>query len=84
MTAPVDVLVVGGGIVGLGAAYAAHRRGLSVAVVERSERATGASIRNFGHICVTPQTGDALAYGTIAREVWLQLATDAGLWLRES
>lgn len=84
VTAPVDVLVVGGGIVGLGAAYAAHRRGLGVAVVERSERATGASIRNFGHICVTPQTGDALAYGTIAREVWLQLATDAGLWLRES
>ncbi|MCT9820935.1 TIGR03364 family FAD-dependent oxidoreductase [Microbacterium sp. W1N] len=81
---PVDVLVIGGGIVGLGAAYAAHRRGLSVAVVERQQRATGASIRNFGHLCVTPQTGQALAYGTVARELWRQLAAEAGLWLRET
>ena len=33
-----DLVVVGGGIVGLATAYAATRNGLSVAVVEREQR----------------------------------------------
>lgn len=79
-----DVTVVGSGIVGLGAAYAAAKRGLSVVVVDRTSEPIGASIRNFGHLCFTPQTGDARRYGVLARELWLQLATDAGFWLRET
>ncbi|MGO2750432.1 MAG: TIGR03364 family FAD-dependent oxidoreductase [Pseudoclavibacter sp.] len=79
-----DVTVVGSGIVGLGAAYAAAKRGLSVVVLDRTSEPAGASIRNFGHLCFTPQTGDARTYGVLARELWLQLATDAGFWLRES
>jgi oxygen-dependent protoporphyrinogen oxidase len=38
---PVDVIVVGGGIAGLSAAYELHRRGLSFALLERSPRAGG-------------------------------------------
>ncbi|WP_127791798.1 TIGR03364 family FAD-dependent oxidoreductase [Agromyces sp. LHK192] len=79
-----DVVVVGAGIVGLGVALAVADRGLSVIVVERGSEASGASIRNFGHLCVTPQTGVALEYGLAAREIWLRLARDAGVWLRES
>lgn len=79
-----DVAVVGSGIVGLGVAYAAVQRGLSVVVVERRSRITGASIRNFGHLCIGAQTGVARGYGDAAREKWLALARDAGFWLRES
>jgi len=79
-----DVVVVGSGIVGLGAAYAAVRRGLSVVVIDRTAEPVGASVRNFGHLCFTPQTGDALRYGLVARDLWLRLATDAGFWLRET
>lgn len=79
-----DVIVIGAGIVGLGAALAAHERGQRVLVLERSAEAIGASIRNFGHLCLTPQEGAARVYGTIARERWLRLAADAGVWLRES
>ncbi|WP_154403468.1 FAD-dependent oxidoreductase, partial [Bordetella pertussis] len=43
-----DVVVVGAGMLGIAHAWAAARRGLSVAVVERSQRAHGATIRNFG------------------------------------
>ncbi len=42
----VDVLVVGGGIVGAGVARDAARRGLSVALVERSDLAFGTSSRS--------------------------------------
>lgn len=79
-----DVVVVGSGIVGLGAAYAAARRGLRVAVIDRTNAAVGASIRNFGHLCIGAQSGEARRYGDISRGIWLRLAHDADFWLRES
>ncbi len=45
-----DVVVVGGGIVGLCCAYALRRRGLSVVMVERGEPGAGASSVNAGWI----------------------------------
>jgi FAD dependent oxidoreductase TIGR03364 len=79
-----DVLVIGAGIVGLACAHEALERGLSVVVVERDERATGASIRNFGHACATAQSGQALAYGRAARDTWLRLAGAAGFWAQRT
>ncbi|WP_228479897.1 TIGR03364 family FAD-dependent oxidoreductase [Microbacterium abyssi] len=79
-----DLVVVGAGIVGLGAAYAAARRGLRVIVVDRTAGPIGATIRNFGHLCIGAQTGLAREFADTARETWLRLATDAGFWLRES
>ncbi|MBN6192169.1 TIGR03364 family FAD-dependent oxidoreductase [Aneurinibacillus sp. BA2021] len=79
-----DVVVIGAGIVGLGAAYAAVRRGLRVIVLDRSDRPVGATVRNFGHLCIGAQGGDARRYADTSRELWLRLARDAGFWLRES
>lgn len=79
-----DVVVVGAGIVGLGAAYAAARRGLRVIVVDRTASPVGATVRNFGHICIGAQTGLAREFADASRDIWLRLATDAGFWLRES
>ena len=42
-----DLLVIGGGIHGLAAAYDAAQRGLSVALVERGDFGSGAS---FNHL----------------------------------
>jgi FAD dependent oxidoreductase TIGR03364 len=53
-------------------------------VVERDERAVGASIRNFGHICTTAQAGLPLEYAMASRETWLRIAPAAGAWLREA
>lgn len=80
----VVVVVIGAGIVGLAHALAAVDRGLSVAVVERDDRATGASVRNFGHACATAQAGTALAYGRASRATWLRLADAAGFWIRRT
>jgi D-hydroxyproline dehydrogenase subunit beta len=81
---PVDVLIVGAGVVGLGHAVHALARGARVAVVERNPRALGASVRNFGHGCFTGQAGDAFRYATAARRHWLRLSKEAGFWLRDA
>ena len=78
-----DVVVVGAGIVGLGAALAAHDRGLRVAVVDRATGVNGSSIRNFGHVGVTGQSGEALGYALASREIYLSLAERAGLWVSQ-
>jgi D-hydroxyproline dehydrogenase subunit beta len=74
-----DLVVVGAGIVGLAHAWHAVRAGLRVVVVERDERAVGASVRNFGHVCTTAQAGEVLELALLAREEWLRLASDAEL-----
>ena len=73
-----DLIVVGSGIVGLSHAVEAHLRGLTVLVLERDERAVGASVRNFGHVCMTGQSGAGLGYARAARERWLDLGERAG------
>ncbi|GAA2360994.1 TIGR03364 family FAD-dependent oxidoreductase [Saccharopolyspora halophila] len=78
-----DLVVVGAGIVGLAHAVEAVRRGMSVTVVERDERAVGASVRNFGHACITAQTGEALSFAEQARETWLRLGGEAGFDVAE-
>jgi D-hydroxyproline dehydrogenase subunit beta len=78
-----DLVVVGAGVVGLAHAAAAADRGLSVTVVERDERPVGASVRNFGHGCVTAQAGRALRLATTARARWCELGARAGFWVGE-
>ena len=80
-----DVAIIGAGIVGLAHALSAADRGLNVVVFEAADAVLGASVRNFGHACVTAQTGDALVRARASRDVWMRLAQPAesggaGLW----
>lgn len=78
-----DVAVVGGGIVGLAVALAAARKGQRVVVLDRSARATGASIRNFGFVTVTGQeAGDHWKRAMRSRDVWAEVAAEAGIAVR--
>lgn len=75
-----DVAVVGAGIVGLAHAYAAARRGKRVVVVDRSVRAVGASIRNFGFVTVTGQErGLSWSLAKQTRDTWAEVAPKAGI-----
>lgn len=76
-----DVVIVGAGILGLAHALAAAKRGMRVAVVERSTRPEGASARNFGMVWpVGLPAGPMLARGLRSRQIWDEVAQRAGLW----
>ncbi|MGA9871656.1 MAG: TIGR03364 family FAD-dependent oxidoreductase [Rhodococcus sp. (in: high G+C Gram-positive bacteria)] len=79
-----DVVVVGAGIIGLAHAYHAHQQGLSVAVVDHADAVAGASVQNFGHACISAQSGDALTYARAGRRHWLELSQKAGFWSAET
>lgn len=83
-TARADLVVVGAGIVGLSHAVEGVARGLSVVVIERDARPVGASIRNFGHGCVTGQTGPVLELARDARRRWIELGGRAQFWVGET
>lgn len=75
-----DLAVVGAGIVGLGVALAAARSGRRVIVVDRSPKALGASVRNFGFVTVTGQkAGDHWARARRSRDIWAEIAPAAGI-----
>ena len=77
-----DVAVVGAGVVGLAFAWEAARRGRSVVVFERGQRAEGASVRNFGMVWPVGQpAGTLLDQATRAAERWRELGERAGVWV---
>jgi D-hydroxyproline dehydrogenase subunit beta len=77
---PHDLAIVGAGILGLAHALAALRRGLSVIVIDREEKAIGASVRNFGFVTVTgQQQGDCWQRAMRSRDVWDEVAPKAGI-----
>jgi FAD dependent oxidoreductase TIGR03364 len=83
-TIETDVCVVGAGLTGLAHALEARRRGLSVVLLERGGRATGASIRHSGHLFFSALTaGAALDAAPLARERWIELMRRAGATVDE-
>ncbi len=79
-----SAIVIGAGIVGLATARALSLKGYAVTVIERSEKATGASVRNFGMIWPVGQP-DGLLYNRAMRSkaIWKDIADSIGLWYDE-
>jgi FAD dependent oxidoreductase TIGR03364 len=70
-TPAVDVLVVGGGVLGTMHAWTALARGHHVRHLERDADARSASVRNFGLVWVSGRrSGEELALARRARERW--------------
>jgi len=77
-------IVVGAGIVGLATARALAVRGYKVTVIERTERAVGASIRNFGMIWPVGQPGGELYdRAMLSHGIWKQVCDEAKIWYDE-
>lgn len=75
-----DLAIVGAGVVGLGHAIAARRRGLKTVVIDRDAQANGASVRNFGFVTVTgQQRGECWRRAMRSRDIWAEVAPRAGI-----
>jgi FAD dependent oxidoreductase TIGR03364 len=75
-----DVAIIGAGILGLAHAYVAAKAGKSVVVLEKSPKAAGASIRNFGMVWPIGQpAGEMLEVALRSRELWVEILEAAGL-----
>ena len=80
-----DVAVIGAGMLGVAHAWAAAKAGCSVILIDRSDQAHGATVRNFGQVLVTGQSpGDMHALAMRTRELWLDLATQCGFHVRSN
>lgn len=80
-----SAIVIGAGIVGLATARALSLKGYQVTVIERSGKAVGASIRNFGMVWPIGQPDGKLYNRALrSREIWKEVADSIGLWYHEA
>ncbi len=78
-------IVIGAGIVGLASARALAQKGFSVKVFDRSAKAVGASVRNFGMVWPVGQpAGTMYKRAMRTREIWKEVASEAGFWYEET
>ena len=78
-------IVIGAGIVGLATARALSIKGFKVKIFERSHKAVGASIRNFGMIWPIGQPSGKLYERALqSRSIWKQICTEANIWHSEA
>jgi FAD dependent oxidoreductase TIGR03364 len=78
-------IVIGAGIVGLATARALALKGYSVKLLERTQKAVGASIRNFGMVWPIGQPDGKLYERALrSRSVWKEICDAAGIWYDEA
>ncbi|TRC71287.1 FAD-binding oxidoreductase [Mesorhizobium sp. WSM4307] len=73
-----DAVVIGGGIVGIFAAYYLARRGLKVALVEKGRIGAEQSSRNWGWCRQQNRDARELPMATRSLELWDSFATESG------
>jgi D-hydroxyproline dehydrogenase subunit beta len=75
-TAPFDVIIAGGGIVGAACAASFSRAGMRVALVERDTFGSGATAAGMGHIVVMDDSEAQFALTRHSQILWSRLALE--------
>ena len=74
---PIDVIVIGAGIVGAACAEALAARGLRVTVIEQDTVGSGATAAGMGHLVVMDDNAAELALSSYSLALWKELVGDA-------
>jgi FAD dependent oxidoreductase TIGR03364 len=76
-----SAIVIGAGIVGLATARALSVKGYTIKIFERTHKATGASIRNFGMIWPVGQPeGELYNRAKRSRSIWQSIGDTGAFW----
>jgi glycine/D-amino acid oxidase-like deaminating enzyme len=76
-----SAIVVGAGILGLATARGLAKKGFSVKVFEKTSKAIGASIRNFGMIWPIGQPAGKLYDRAVrSRMIWKEVCEEGKIW----
>ena len=78
-----DLIIVGGGILGLSHAYHALLKKKKVLLLEKNSQALGASIRNFGQIVPSGFSAQWQSYGRSSVQHYLDIAKQADISIRQ-
>ena len=78
LPASADVVVIGGGIIGVFSAYYLARRGLSVALVEKGRIGAEQSSRNWGWCRQQNRDARELPLASKSLDLWEQFAAESG------
>ncbi|MDP3392757.1 TIGR03364 family FAD-dependent oxidoreductase [Sediminibacterium sp.] len=80
-----SAIVVGAGIVGLATARALTNNGFNVTVLDKTQRAVGASIRNFGMVWPIGQPdGELYQLAKKSSQIWRDISNSVGMWYNQS
>src|SRR5471030_2449072 len=73
---PIDVIVIGAGIIGAACAEALAARGLRVTVIEQETVGSGATAAGMGHLVVMDDNAAELALSAYSLRLWKELVGD--------
>jgi FAD dependent oxidoreductase TIGR03364 len=79
-----DLLVVGGGILGLFHAYHALQKKLKVAIIEKNSLPSGASVRNFGQVIPSAMNLKWQNFGRESVSIYKKLQDQTDLTIRQN
>ncbi len=83
MNNPVDLIVIGGGVLGTFHAYHALARGLSVILLEKNAVPRGATVRNFGQVVPSGMDQRWQRYGRESLEIYNSIQKQTDITIRQ-
>jgi FAD dependent oxidoreductase TIGR03364 len=84
MNSKFDLIIIGGGILGLFHAYHASQKKLKVAIIERNSIPQGASVRNFGQVIPSGMNLKWQNYGRESLAIYKKLQNQTDLTIRQN
>lgn len=79
-----DLLVIGGGVLGMFHAYHALEKGLSVAVLDKNKQARGSSVQNFGQVVPSGMNRKWQQYGRKSLEIYKSIQARFDISVRQN
>jgi len=79
-----DLLVIGGGVLGIFHAYHALEKGWKVAILDKNKQARGSSVQNFGQVVPSGMNTEWQQYGRKSLEIYKSIQAKFDISVRQN